>query len=115
MCFGMEETTDHVLLTCPFANSVWSRIRRWTRKANNNCVSIRDWLDFAADDPGIEISRLTMNSIWMATTWYIWLARNEFIFSSSKLSADKVVEMIMVNSLLWVKYRAKRVDFVWQN
>ncbi|KAK1415496.1 hypothetical protein QVD17_31278 [Tagetes erecta] len=28
MCFGLEETADHVLLTCPFADSVWSRIQQ---------------------------------------------------------------------------------------
>lgn len=57
--------------------------------------------------------RGTVTLILMATISYIWLARNDLIFNCKPLSMNEVVEKIMVNVFLWLKYRIN--DLMWQN
>lgn len=73
--------------------------------ASAGCDTFREWFDFTANGTGSAKSKQILNLIWMATSWFIWLARNTIIFNIVFLSIDKVVESIFVNSFHWMKYR----------
>jgi len=118
MCFNEVESTDHLLIRCPFAVKVWKRIGVWCGWSVAQVDFIREKIDHANNINGSEKVKDIASMIIMATTWYIWLARiwlarNDLIFNSRALSVDGVVEKIMVNTFLWLKYRANRFDVMW--
>ncbi|KAK1412818.1 hypothetical protein QVD17_34344 [Tagetes erecta] len=45
LCFGEIECPDHLLLKCPYATIVWSRICDWGGWPEALGDSIREWLD----------------------------------------------------------------------
>lgn len=70
--------------------------------------TIRDRIDSHSNLSESGKIKETVATILMAMAWYIWLARNDFIFNSILLDVDGVVEKIRVNPCLWLKYRANR-------
>lgn len=112
LCFNELEYVDHLLLNCHFAWNVCGRNRRicaWCGWIGDRGFSIRDWLDKLNSINGTEKDKGTTSSIIMVTVWFVWPARNNLIFSSKHLSVDRMVEKIMVNVFLWLKYLSNSV------
>lgn len=113
LCFGANDSPDHLMLKCPFASLVVCKTCNWCGWVKDMGVPIREWLDRSNNLVSSEEMRDTTALIAMTTVWFLWLARNDFIYSSIPLSANGVVEKIVVNFFLWLKYRSNMVDIVW--
>lgn len=48
-CISDTEFTDHMLITCPFANTIWNRVRNWCGIMPHQLTNIKEILNFAAD------------------------------------------------------------------
>ncbi|KAK1425615.1 hypothetical protein QVD17_20969 [Tagetes erecta] len=106
MCFGSVETPIHVLRECPFASKVWDEVFNWCGLKFALNVPIKLFLSSTLQlSVAIEL-RNALYSISLATLWFIWLARNEHIFGSTRLAVDKVVDLIKFHTFGWLKNRA---------
>lgn len=74
--------------------------------------SIRDRLDSYLHVVGSEKVKWRALLILMATTWFVWVARNKLGFNGKAVSVGGVVDKIKVNSFQWLKYRAKSREVV---
>ncbi|KAK1416690.1 hypothetical protein QVD17_25805 [Tagetes erecta] len=113
MCFNHLETSNHVLLHCAFAAKVWYKVFEWCGLFGALGDDIRDRIDCHNIMIGSENMKEKVAVIVMASVWFIWLARNDFIFNSCPLNVDGVMEKIRVYTYLWLKYRANRLDVMW--
>ncbi|KAK1439226.1 hypothetical protein QVD17_05042 [Tagetes erecta] len=109
-CFGEIEDTKHVLVKCPFARTVWGRIGEWCGLEIDGNLEFRDLLDSTLCINQPTAKKRTIYTIFMATGWAIWKARNAFIFNGVRLSVESVVDGVMVSTYAWMKFRAKRKD-----
>lgn len=113
MCVGHRETTDHCLSGSSFTLEIWRRIANWCGWTDLGVSNVRDRIDWFSNLPGSELQKEMVMMIIMATIWYSWLARNDLIFNAIPLSVERVIDKIKVNSFLWLKYRAKKMDIAW--
>jgi len=75
--------------------------------------TIKDCTDSFNDLIGADKNRSMASVIIMATVWFIWRARNDFIFNAKPLSIEGVMDLIMVHPFLWLKHRSIRVVIMW--
>lgn len=113
MFFGGIETRDNMLLNYSFATEVWLRIYSWCGWSGTTGETIRERIDWPTLLNGTLMVKRTTTLIIMATVWFLWIARNKFIFTSKPLLMDGIVEKIKVNAFMWLKYRSNIVDVVW--
>jgi len=98
MCFpfyvSWEESMVHLLLNCPFAHQVWSRVLvPWMNPVIEELTSLlihwKDACPFSLNKK--ERLKLSWVSLPKFIVWKIWLERNARIFKGKKASADQVV------------------------
>lgn len=68
--------------------------------------SIRECVDRYASLVGLEMNKKIAAVVLMATVWFLWLTRNGLIFSVVSPSVNGVVEKILANTFIWLKYMA---------
>lgn len=75
---GIKETTEHLLLHCPFAQQCWGLIGLAVSTSSDildNFNALRD-----------QIHSLFFMEAIILICWTIWLARNELIFNANQIS-----------------------------
>ncbi|KAJ4794660.1 Cyst nematode resistance protein-like protein [Rhynchospora pubera] len=97
----LEETADHLFVSCTFANEVLLRV---TAHFNlTPCVSIADvrsvWLFTSEGLTGQQ--RRLWTTLWAATCWMIWKNRCSIIFSNHRASVQSLVYDILSKSEQW--------------
>jgi len=75
---GIEETTEHLFLQCPFPQQCWCLINLTTSLEHGTLEN------FAAFKDQINSQFFMVAIILMC--WTIWLARNELIFNGNQVS-----------------------------
>lgn len=94
MCKKSEDSTDHLLLTCPYASSYWNIVRR---KLNLQCPMPKDIETWFKMWP-LEGKKLLFGGIWQLTPstviWEIQKGRNKRIFQGKEMSVDNLWEKI---------------------
>ena len=75
ICQQEQETTSHVLWTCPFAWNVWAFMRGRVQKCSNEVDNF--FLLFKKMQTALEANDLDR---WAVTAWSIWNARNKYYF-----------------------------------
>ncbi|WOH00218.1 hypothetical protein DCAR_0519576 [Daucus carota subsp. sativus] len=96
-----KESISHLFWSCDLPAWAWSFIGKWWsinslihRNASFNLALIL----------GLKKSKF-IKPVWhltvAATLWSIWLARNEFVFSNTRLKADTLQELIFVRIAKW--------------
>ncbi|KAK1426056.1 hypothetical protein QVD17_14724 [Tagetes erecta] len=113
LCFGTTETPFHVLRECPFAAQVWKEIHKWCGYQLALDLPLKNSLDSITHLNEKTDLRNALYSILLATLWFIWKTRNEFIFSTKRVAVNKVVDEIKFNTFAWMKKRAKLENLVW--
>jgi hypothetical protein len=73
---GMEETTDHLFLRCPFAQQCWGLI--------NLIVSDNAGMKENCESFKIQLNTQFFMVAFILMAWTIWLARNELIFNNNQ-------------------------------
>ncbi|KAG7576566.1 Ribonuclease H domain [Arabidopsis thaliana x Arabidopsis arenosa] len=117
-CCQEEETVNHILFTCPFANAVWRHVYSLVGQIRFS-YSLEDNLRrllLRATHPSLNTSQ-RLAPFWIM--WRLWKSRNDFLFQkiirSPQIEANKGVheanEWIEANS----NDEATRIDQTSQN
>nr|KAJ0205522.1 hypothetical protein LSAT_V11C500260820 [Lactuca sativa] len=67
-CISGSETADHMLVTCPFATTIWNRIWNWCEIIPPQLSSIKEILNFVATCGKSPKKKKTINSIILKNT-----------------------------------------------
>lgn len=85
-CITGEDSCDHILLSCPYADWIWDHIFNWCGLGLRKFASISDLLNsILSDKLGPVKKQKVIYSVVMGTLWAIWRARNNRIFNSTVL------------------------------
>jgi len=94
LCKLHEETMDHIMLGCPFAKEVWIQILNLdlaTHLPHSVHELFSNWNSLS---PFNLTKKAQLNSAWgwlpKATSWKIWLERNNRIFRNQESSPNRI-------------------------
>ena len=93
------ETSQHLCILCPLAQTVWNQILSWenwtlpqqTHPANFDCI--RDWWEATAKTVHKNQHR-DFNGMVIYIMWNLWKERNQRIFENKFQSAQQVAERV---------------------
>lgn len=80
LCICAEETTDHILVSCPFTNLIWKMVWDWCGIQAPVIDSVRDALDFSVHWGRDPKKKKVLLSIVFGAFWSLWRYRNDKIF-----------------------------------
>ena len=100
LCSQAEETTNHLLDSCPFAAAIWDKgaigFRRRDRKRAQSARTLTKWNHKT-------FKNIIIRTIWNALPgmimWCIWKERNGRIFRDKSNCIEKVWQMVRDNLL----------------
>ncbi|KAF5821203.1 putative reverse transcriptase zinc-binding domain-containing protein [Helianthus annuus] len=119
MCIlcGIEaETTDHLLVSCTFAKSVWWLICVWLQvPIPETFVSVTQLLSFCKNLHVGERRKRVVYAIFLLTMWTIWIARNDKIFNKKLSTAISVLDQVKESSYWWVVKRSRISNLSLEN
>ncbi|XP_071736496.1 uncharacterized protein [Rutidosis leptorrhynchoides] len=112
VCDDDIETLLHSLLKCSNSMDIWNRIQKWWSLDHLYLSCIYDLAK--GSNPQL-ISNLG-SSLWQAvgtTTYYIWIHRNDRVFSDKNRSSSKIVSEIQSKCYEWINCRWKKGTLDW--
>jgi len=101
---GMEETSNHLFLSCLIFGIIWSHLRNWLGVSGVDPMCLSDhFLQFG--HLGGCCSRLlsTLILIWLACIWVLWKERNNMIFNNKVELIHDLVDKVKLLSFWWLK------------
>ncbi|XP_076918970.1 uncharacterized protein LOC143579598 [Bidens hawaiensis] len=112
-CGEVEETTDHVFISCGLAQSVWHAISTWCKVSNLFAFCVRDIIELHKYAKFPKRKAKAFYAVCLATLWCLWKSRNDIVYNGVMITVESVVEDVKALSFLWVKNRAKSSSFSW--
>ncbi|XP_071694717.1 uncharacterized protein [Rutidosis leptorrhynchoides] len=110
ICDRDIETVEHIMLHCPFAKDIWSRVFRWWNIGVPNYTNLGDI--FQGKHGSGSLSKL-----WQAIKWIsgyiIWQKRNQTLFRNKKGNGPTTLKGIHIKTYEWVKHRSKKTSIDW--
>jgi hypothetical protein len=109
VCQGTEETTDHILLHCPFARGFWNALG----------LLIDDGLTVHGMQslPRIQnIPAKQFSSFLALCCWQLWKRRNALIFRNENLPLRQVLHAYALDAAAWrprSKKKEKEINTAW--
>ncbi|KAJ0836665.1 putative reverse transcriptase zinc-binding domain-containing protein [Helianthus annuus] len=114
LCNNRTETTDHILISCEFANYVWLQIFSWIKVPMPQfLISVVELFEFIRTYPIYKVNKKAMYVILTTTCWMIWKTRNELIFKGTNSSVSKIIGEVKACSFLWIRSRANVQELDW--
>ncbi|KAL6503124.1 hypothetical protein OROHE_023753 [Orobanche hederae] len=103
VCNEQPETTLHILVQCPFANSC---LNSENRSVNTGIFSsFADWLQSLLEQQN---RRLAL--IMVMICWTLWKSRNDLIWNQRSLEMSEVVESAKANLIQWQSVQDRTFD-----
>ncbi|XP_022014337.1 uncharacterized protein LOC110913826 [Helianthus annuus] len=113
-CGIHDEDPAHIFVKCLWAKSIWWSICTWLRVSfptNVHCLS--DLAGFFSSQPGDAKWKKMVYSIFLATVWRIWIARNMKAFEDIFVPVSKSVDLIKEDAFIWIFNRSKLKTPSW--
>lgn len=92
LCVQEEETTSHLLLTCPVVAKVWERCYRWLGVSTvlpEDCIRhLQQHFHLQLSSKQNQLYRV----IWFAVVWSVWGRRNSVIFQGGSWNENEVFD-----------------------
>ncbi|KAL4580950.1 hypothetical protein LXL04_017156 [Taraxacum kok-saghyz] len=107
LCDADEESETHLFLQCTWVKEIWASIALWCELDLSRIYSMEQILAITHALLQSNAQKKVVNTIILATIWFIWKAINDAIFNNKKVSSRLVVEGVKSNTFLWVKNRGK--------
>lgn len=111
LCLEKDETSDHLLISCPFADKVWINCYRWigvnTALSGSCRLHLLQHYFVGFNAKQNELFKI----IWFAETWSLWLIRNQIIFRGGMAKEDVVLEGAIIRAWHWATGRMKGFQF----
>ncbi|KAJ0609369.1 putative reverse transcriptase zinc-binding domain-containing protein [Helianthus annuus] len=115
ICREYPETSDHLLVSCGYAQIVWQALFQWCKTHPILAFSLRDILDSYKQLDGSKERRKAFHAVCLVTVWSIWNMRNELMFRGKDKSVNNIVEEIKTKSFLWIKNRSKNLELTLEH
>ncbi|XP_076952132.1 uncharacterized protein LOC143625763 [Bidens hawaiensis] len=106
---------EHLMISCDFAQMVWSVITSWCKVPSIYAFSVKDLLELHKYTFFPKRKAKAFYVVCLTTIWCIWRARNVLVFEGKSVSLNNVMGEIKTLSFLWVKNRGKHLDLTWDN
>nr|KAJ0214893.1 hypothetical protein LSAT_V11C300121650 [Lactuca sativa] len=113
MCSNQEETADHLLVDCMFANDTFKWISKWCGLDLPLFSTVEEVISFASQWGNCPKKRKILISIVYGIMWCIWPARNNRIFNQAPSKPSSTADHAMTLIYGWVKYRGKIENCNW--
>ncbi|CAI9266456.1 unnamed protein product [Lactuca saligna] len=113
MCNEGEESTDHVLVDCPYARRVFEGVFGWCGMSMEPFHSVKELVDSASRWGRCQKKRELLLAIYYGTIWCIWKSRNERVFKKILHPKLKVIDFIKSMTYLWVKNTGEIIRMDW--
>jgi len=91
------ETTEHILLFCPWTSKIWSHHRIQLHHAVYNRNRIEEWLQEVFETQ----SGLPSKEIIAFILWHIWKAHSHFTFRRQRTTPDQLVDVALAEETLY--------------
>ncbi|XP_022027924.1 uncharacterized protein LOC110929112 isoform X1 [Helianthus annuus] len=114
-CGEYEESSNHIFLSCHFAQTIWQNVALWCKIPSIVAFDIKDLLELHAYSPGSRKKRKAIHAIVLVVIWCIWRMRNEIVFNHLQPEFIKVLEEAKSLSYLWIKNRSKVASITWED
>ncbi|XP_076950772.1 uncharacterized protein LOC143623844 [Bidens hawaiensis] len=114
-CGELEETTEHIFVSCGLAQSVWQVISIWCNVPQVCAFSVRDLLELYKFTKFPKRKTKAFHAVCMVTLWCLWKVRNDMVFGGLKILARNVVKDVKALSFLWVKNRSSGLYLAWED
>ncbi|KAD6455049.1 hypothetical protein E3N88_09755 [Mikania micrantha] len=115
-CGMVDESVDHLLVTCVVARAIWWQICRWLKiPCPTTFESVEGLLDHVDTSGREKKMKKVMNLIFQTTLWRIWQTRNEKIFKGVNKSWFSVIDEVKELSFLWLRNRSGFSTAGWKN
>ncbi|XP_076907600.1 uncharacterized protein LOC143564109 [Bidens hawaiensis] len=108
------ESAEHLVVSCNFAQSLWSVISSWCKVPSIYAFSVKDLLELHRYTRFPEKKAKAFNVVCLTTIWCIWSARNTLVFEGKPVNLNNVVGEIKALSFLWVKNRRRNTRLTWE-
>ena len=111
LCGSEEETTSHLLISCPIVNAVRNSYSKWIGVSFVNHFALKEHFEqFNCTWFSKEGNKL-WKRVWVSIIWCIWKHRNEIVFNQAKVDASEIFSLVQVQSWAWLKNKLPRVSF----
>ncbi|KAL2927139.1 hypothetical protein RDABS01_028736 [Bienertia sinuspersici] len=117
-CQNQEESHDHLLFCCPYAQEVWDRITGWLHinRRWDNMHQLAVW--YRRFCRTTKMRSKIIIAVCAATVYSLWKVRNEIMWEKRHQKAESIVEeikyfvMVRCNALV-VKNKLAKNDVRW--
>ncbi|XP_021975015.1 uncharacterized protein LOC110870121 [Helianthus annuus] len=94
LCRRNRDSRDHLFFQCSFSSKVWNDIKVMASldQIDDSWQSIMDWMLVHASSK--KVDHIVCKLVIAATTYFIWLERNNCLFSNNLAKVESVVERI---------------------
>ncbi|XP_076891407.1 uncharacterized protein LOC143571311 [Bidens hawaiensis] len=114
VCGDAEETAEHLLGSCRFAQALWNGIANWCKVPVIYAFSTRDVLELYKYCHFSKQKAKIFQAVCLTTVWCIWKARNAAVFERKPVNRCNLIGEIRVRSFLWVRNRSKNTRISWE-
>ncbi|KAK2352608.1 hypothetical protein QL285_090337 [Trifolium repens] len=100
-CGAVEESVDHLFVSCDQISHVWYRVTRWL---GIEFVSPDSIMQVFESFSGLGVRRrvrLGMLLVWHAVVWTIWTFRNDNIFVGGLSTIGNLIDKVKLSSWKW--------------
>ncbi|GAU51958.1 hypothetical protein TSUD_417440 [Trifolium subterraneum] len=117
-CGAVEESVDHLFVSCDWISPIWYRVSRWLGIEYVPPNSIMQVFEsFFGLGVGSRV-QLGLILVWHAVVWTIWTSRNDMIFVGKSSTVDDLMDMVKLSSWKW--FIGKNPDspcslYEWEN
>ncbi|XP_076948891.1 G-type lectin S-receptor-like serine/threonine-protein kinase At1g67520 [Bidens hawaiensis] len=102
ICEEEVESVEHLMISCQFAQDVWSVISSWCKVPPIFAFSVKDLLELHRFTHLPKRKAKAFYSVCLTTLWCLWRARSALIFEGKVANLCNVVGEIKALSFLWI-------------
>ncbi|XP_022007790.1 uncharacterized protein LOC110907064 [Helianthus annuus] len=113
-CGECSETSEHIFLTCQFAQIVWQIIADWCNIPPIFAFDISDLLSPTGVPASSRKKWKAVHAIVLVTFWCLWKMRNESVHRQGVPNVTRIVDEVKAMAFLWVKNRSKLAALTWE-
>ncbi|KAK2400342.1 hypothetical protein QL285_050052 [Trifolium repens] len=101
LCQGEDESTQHLLLHCNFASSVWYAVFNWLGLSYILPPNLSIAFASMAAMGGSKRRKKGLSMLWQVALWVIWRTRNDRWFKNKEATVLEVVDSIKHLAWRW--------------
>jgi len=110
LCLKVEETIQHLLITCEVAQKVWDYCDIWL---GVSFVRHNDVVHHFGNCYIIGLGRkgnMMWKGMWVAIVYEIWKQRNRIVFYNGRVDVQEIFTLAQLNAWTWAKFKWHRMD-----